>query len=153
MKKINANDYKWERCEAAGYKAFGVLTLLNGRTSVGEVEVDGIQFDWRRDEASIHAPTYEKNGIQFNNTFGLRVEESAALELNDGCVLFCITEGRDGGDTFSSADHISMQYYLLTPLRPNVTWPPCHNLSNLGIMHRSAKRPCNGQSCVNCEAK
>ncbi len=115
MKKIKASDYRWERCESASSNAFGVLALLNGRTSVGEVEVDGLT-NRRFDEPNEHAPTYEKNGIQFGGFGGLYVEESAALELNDGSILFCITHGRDGGDTFSSADHISMQYYMLTPL-------------------------------------
>ena len=125
MKQIKASDYRWNLCDTPASRraseAFGVLALLNGRTSVGEVEVTGTDAGWRRSNRARaareeNAATYEKNGIQFGGTFGLYVEESAALELNDGSVLFCITEGRDGGDTFTSADHITMQYYLLTPL-------------------------------------
>ncbi len=29
-------------------------------------------------------------------------------------------------------------------------WPPCHQLNNVGMLHPSAKPPCNGQRCGLC---
>ena len=99
MKKIDARLYNFTSHRSLG--PFGFMGL-NG---IEEVEVTNL-------EETERIP----NGVRFSLYGTGTVTESAGMLLDDGRILFCVVSGYKFTDTFHSAEDITMEYYMMTPL-------------------------------------
>jgi hypothetical protein len=106
--RLDARNYYWRTYEPAVNSVFAafVQPATDVPRAVGEV---------RFDEATLDQLDYDTHGIRWSYYGAGRIEEYAAVLLDNGHVLFCVVSGRSFGGTFSPDDRIAMQYYDLTP--------------------------------------
>lgn len=105
MKTINATDYQFSRMSGDGDYENPFSYLGVDTTGAEEVAVAGLEDT-----------EFFPNGVRFSYYGSGTVTESAGLLLSDGRVAFCIVSGYRFTDTFHSAEDITMEYYMMTPL-------------------------------------
>jgi hypothetical protein len=109
---LDARDYKWERFYAPA-AADNPFDFVEQRHKEPMVSVADVTFD----ESTLSDLNYVKNGFTgFNGTFQIQVYEHAAVLLESGKVLFCITRGYEQNDTFDEGHDVELEYYLLTKI-------------------------------------
>jgi hypothetical protein len=106
---LDARNFKWTPFAVPGQS--GYFDFLKPESPKMEAKGE-VFFDHR----SFQLMDFSRNGISLSYYGSGSVNEYAAMELTDGRILFCIVSGSKFTDTFHSADSISMQYWMLTPL-------------------------------------
>lgn len=109
MKTLDPRNYYFRHYDLShtdGPFAFMKQDSLFGRG------VEEVQFD----EEQLEQLDYDRNNISFSYYGFGRVDEHAAMLLDDGSILFCIVRGMRFAGTFQSSDNIRMEYYLATPI-------------------------------------
>ena len=101
MKKIDARLYKFT--PHRGPRPFGFMGL-NG---IEEVEVTNLE-----------KTQYIRNGAHFSYYGTGTATESAGMLLDDDRILFCVVSGSRFTGTLHPAEKISMEYWMMTPLKP-----------------------------------
>lgn len=107
MKTLDPRKYKFTSFDNNGPFAFlKMANLTSGPTE--DVEFDDDLFE---------KTDYTSNGVRFSFYGDGRITQQAAILLSNGDVLFCIVHGSAFGGTFNTNEHISMRYYLATPIK------------------------------------
>jgi hypothetical protein len=105
VKNLDASQYKWKPFSKEHGVFHHIIAREDSPKSVGEAFFNVSSFE---------KCTHEKNGERWTYYGSGVIHDYAAVQLEDGDILFCVVSGAQFAGTFSPEDRISMQYYLLT---------------------------------------